>query len=60
MSRPKKPLEMRVCPNCAESFAVRRKHQRFCSKDCRMDQWLRENPRVYMRAQPADNKPVTP
>ena len=30
------------CENCGESYRVRRRQQRFCSKACREAWWLKE------------------
>lgn len=43
-SRSQIPKEDRKCEYCGSIFQPRRHWQRFCSKECRLDRWLKDNP----------------
>ena len=36
------------CEQCLESFQVKRKWQRYCSRKCKFKAWAKMNPRVKM------------
>jgi endogenous inhibitor of DNA gyrase (YacG/DUF329 family) len=35
-----------VCLQCETQYTKTKKHQKFCSPKCRLDYWLKMNPRV--------------
>jgi hypothetical protein len=42
VQEPQGDLGMRECPNCGETFVVRRSWQLFCSNTCRMRHHMKE------------------
>lgn len=43
-----KVVQKAPCPECGDTFIIRRPHQRFCCAGCRLDHWLARHPRINL------------
>ena len=41
-----KQLNIKECEECGEEFKSKRQWQKFCSPQCRFDNWNKKNPRI--------------